>query len=73
MHDHYTYLPSIGIAIMLAWGIPLLFPSENIRKKILFPAGIAVISNSGGSNMATMRLLEKQHHSFESCFAGNKG
>jgi hypothetical protein len=44
MADRYTYLPSIGIAIMLAWGIPLLFPRENIRKKILFPAAIAILS-----------------------------
>ena len=40
--DRYIYLPSVGIAIMLAWGIPLLFPSENMRKKILFPAGIVI-------------------------------
>jgi hypothetical protein len=44
MADRYTYLPSIGIAIMLAWGIPLLFPREDIRKKILFPTGIAVLA-----------------------------
>lgn len=44
MADRYTYLPSIGIAIMLAWGIPLLFPGEDTRKKILFPAGIAVLA-----------------------------
>jgi hypothetical protein len=44
MADRYTYLPSIGIAIMLAWGIPLLFPGEYIRKKILFPSGIAVMA-----------------------------
>jgi len=42
--DHYTYLPSIGIAMILAWGIPLLFSSENIRKKILFPVGIAALT-----------------------------
>jgi len=42
--DRYTYLPSIGIAIMLAWGIPLLFPHEDIRKKILFPAGITFLA-----------------------------
>ena len=41
--DRYTYLPSIGIAIMLAWGIPLLFQHEYIRKKILFPAGTAYL------------------------------
>jgi tetratricopeptide (TPR) repeat protein len=42
--DRYTYLPSIGIAIMLAWGIPLLFQHEYIRKNILFPAGIACLT-----------------------------
>jgi protein O-mannosyl-transferase len=43
MADRYTYLPSIGIAIMLAWGIPLLFRRKDIRK-ILFPAGIAFLT-----------------------------
>ena len=42
--DRFSYLPSIGIAIMLAWGIPHFFPREEIRKKILFPAAIAVLS-----------------------------
>jgi len=42
--DRYTYLPSIGIAIMLVWGIPLLFPRAGMRKKILFPAGIAYLA-----------------------------
>ncbi len=41
--DRYTYLPSIGIGIMLAWGIPLLFQRKNTRKKVLFPIGIAFI------------------------------
>ena len=44
MADHYTYLPSIGIAIMVAWGIPLLFTHEDMRKKILFPASIAFLA-----------------------------
>ena len=43
MADHYTYLPSIGIAVMLAWGIPSLIENEETRKKILFPAAIFVI------------------------------
>ncbi|HUN54672.1 MAG TPA: tetratricopeptide repeat protein [Smithella sp.] len=43
MADRYTYLPSIGIAIALAWGIPSLIKNEDIRKKILFPAGIALL------------------------------
>jgi tetratricopeptide (TPR) repeat protein len=44
MADRYTYLPSIGIAIMIAWSIPSLFQREDIRKKILFPTAIAVFA-----------------------------
>jgi tetratricopeptide (TPR) repeat protein len=44
MADRYIYLPSIGISIMMAWGIPLLFPRENLRRMILFPAAIAFLA-----------------------------
>ena len=44
MADRYTYFPFIGIAIMVAWGIPLLIKPEVIRKKILFPAAIAALA-----------------------------
>ena len=44
MADRYHYLPLIGIAVMLAWGIPLLIKREDIRKKILFPAAIAALA-----------------------------
>ena len=44
MADRYSYLPSIGISIMLAWGIPTLFPSENNRTRVLLPAGIAILA-----------------------------
>jgi tetratricopeptide (TPR) repeat protein len=44
MADHYHYLPSIGIAVMLAWGVPLLFTDKDTRKKILFPAGVASLA-----------------------------
>ena len=43
MADRYHYLPSIGIAVMLAWGIPLLFPHEKTRKNILFPAAMVFL------------------------------
>jgi len=43
MADRYTYLPSIGIGIMLAWGLPRLLPREKMRKKVLFPAGIFIL------------------------------
>jgi tetratricopeptide (TPR) repeat protein len=44
MADRYTYLPSIGITIMLVWGISLFFQREEMRKKILFPAGITYLA-----------------------------
>jgi len=42
LSDHHTYLPSIGISIMLAWGISGLFSGEGIRR-VLVPASMAVI------------------------------
>jgi tetratricopeptide (TPR) repeat protein len=44
MANRYHYLPSIGIAIILAWCIPLFFTHQNLRKIILFPAGVFFIS-----------------------------
>jgi tetratricopeptide (TPR) repeat protein len=44
MADRYHYVPSIGIGIMLAWGIPSLIKVKNMRKKILFPAGLGFIT-----------------------------
>ncbi|HUN54675.1 MAG TPA: tetratricopeptide repeat protein [Smithella sp.] len=44
MADRYTYLPSIGIAIALSWGVPFLFKKEDTRKRFLFPAGTAILA-----------------------------
>jgi protein O-mannosyl-transferase len=44
MADRYHYLPSIGIAIMLAWGIPLLFKRDSLRKIILLPTATAFLA-----------------------------
>ena len=44
MADRYHYLPSIGLAVMLAWGIPALIKSEETRKKVLFPAGMIFLA-----------------------------
>jgi tetratricopeptide (TPR) repeat protein len=43
MADRYTYLPSVGIAMMLAWGISVLIKNEKTRRNFLFPAAIAVL------------------------------
>ncbi|MGV8058038.1 MAG: tetratricopeptide repeat protein [Smithellaceae bacterium] len=42
--DRYTYLPSIGIGIMLTWGIVYFLPQEKLRKVILLPAAGIVLS-----------------------------
>ncbi len=70
--DRYHYLPSIGIAVMLAWGMPLLFPREDTRKRILFPAGTAFPGHPGIFNLEAMRLLEKQHYFIQSYPVFNK-
>ncbi|MCE5212579.1 MAG: tetratricopeptide repeat protein [Deltaproteobacteria bacterium] len=44
MADRYTYLPLIGVGIMLAWGVPLLFKRENVRQKVVWPVGILFLS-----------------------------
>ncbi|MGB5219023.1 MAG: tetratricopeptide repeat protein [Smithella sp.] len=41
MADRYHYLPSIGIGIILAWGVPFFFRNQNIRTK-LFPLAVII-------------------------------
>jgi protein O-mannosyl-transferase len=41
--DRYTYLPSIGIGIILTWGIMSLLPKERLHKIILIPLAVIVI------------------------------
>jgi tetratricopeptide (TPR) repeat protein len=43
MADRYTYLPLIGIFIMISWGIPPLFQSLRYQKIIVFSAGSAFL------------------------------
>ena len=40
MADRYTYFPSIGIAIMLTWGVGYLLPKVKLRKIIIIPTAI---------------------------------
>jgi tetratricopeptide (TPR) repeat protein len=42
--DRYYYLPSIGIAVMLAWGIPSFLKRAEIREIVLFTAGIIFLA-----------------------------
>ncbi len=42
--DRYTYLASIGISFILAWGLPEFFKTELSRKKVLLPAGVVYLA-----------------------------
>ena len=44
MADRYTYLPSIGIAIMLSWGVPYLFKHEKERRAIILPVALIALA-----------------------------
>ena len=41
--DRYTYLPLIGIAIMVAWGVPFLLKQKDVFRKSLFPVGLTIL------------------------------
>ena len=44
MADRHTYLPSIGIAMMLSWSVFYMVQSGKIRGRLAFSAGLAVIA-----------------------------
>lgn len=44
MADRYTYFPSIGISIILVWGVFYLLPKKNMRKMILIPAAVILLA-----------------------------
>ena len=43
MADRYTYLPSIGIGIMIAWAVPYLLPKEERARKIILIPIMSVV------------------------------
>lgn len=43
MADRYTYLPSIGLAMMLSWGVLAIYKRKDMRKSILFSAAMIII------------------------------
>jgi tetratricopeptide (TPR) repeat protein len=42
--DRFTYLPSIGILIMLVWGLLYLLPKEKVRKMVLLPTAVIFLA-----------------------------
>ncbi len=43
MASRYTYIPLIGLLIIVAWGVPELLKKLNYRKEILFTLSILII------------------------------
>ena len=43
MADRYTYIPLIGLFIMVAWGVPELLKKWNYRKEILLALSVLII------------------------------
>ncbi len=46
MADRYTYLPLVGIFVMLAWGVPPLLPDRPGRKAALAASAALVLSSA---------------------------
>jgi Tfp pilus assembly protein PilF len=44
MADRYTYLPLIGLFIMVAWGVPDLLKKGSIGRKMLLPAAAVILA-----------------------------
>jgi tetratricopeptide (TPR) repeat protein len=42
--DRYTYLPLIGLFIMMAWGIPELLKKWRYRKEVLFASSTVILA-----------------------------
>jgi hypothetical protein len=61
MADRYTYVPSIGIFIIIAWGMPLIFNKAGMAyqhyKKAVFGASVAIIF----SILMATTWLQAQH------------
>jgi hypothetical protein len=50
MADRYTYLPLIGVAILVAWGVPdLLGPGRGRRPALAAAGGVAIAALAAGS------------------------
>ncbi len=43
MADRYTYIPLIGLFIIIAWGLPELLARYAFRKSVLFIAAVVVL------------------------------
>jgi Flp pilus assembly protein TadD len=55
MADRYTYLPSVGLFLMLAWGVPRGAAGERVRRMALAADGVAVVSICAALSVVQVR------------------
>jgi hypothetical protein len=58
--DRYTYLPQIGLYILMAWGAVELSNSWRHRRAMLGFAAAAILASLSGGRLCSNELLEKQ-------------
>lgn len=67
--DRYTYLPHIGLAVMLAWGIPEALPASRRGARWLLPVAAAALLGAAGASIAQARHWKDAVTLFEHAIA----
>ena len=63
--DRYTYLPHIGLAIVVAWGVPDLLPSPLRRARWMASAVVIVLLACAAASIAQVRYWKDSVTLFE--------
>ncbi|MGA3284790.1 MAG: tetratricopeptide repeat protein [Verrucomicrobiota bacterium] len=71
--DRYTYLPYIGLFIIIAWGIPALLAKWLHRRAILLAAALLASAACGFLTVAQVRLWQNGQTLFERALALDPG
>jgi hypothetical protein len=69
MADRWTYVPMIGVLIMVAWGVPSLLPSGGLARVALGVAGAIVIGGLAVSTRAQIGYWNNTETLFERALA----
>jgi tetratricopeptide (TPR) repeat protein len=71
--DRYSYLPSIGLFLMAAWGVPSLFPENRNAAKGLAAAAAAVVIAAAAGARAQTRHWKDGPTLFQRAFKVTRG
>jgi len=73
MADRWMYVPMIGILIMLAWGLPSLFPHGRPMKIALGAAGVVVLVSLSAVTRAQIDYWQNTETLFRRAIAVTEG